>query len=79
MNKNWVELLQKSNQLVKVMETNQNTERFGLALTEKDAQLILNERKNVLRKQKRVEFGEGIVPKIIYEFCDSNSGQDTMG
>lgn len=72
MNKNWVELLQKSNQLVKVMETNQNTERFGLALTEKDAQLILNERKNVLREQKRVEFGEGIVPKIIYEFYDSN-------
>ena len=79
MNKNWVELLQKSNQLEKVMDTNQNTERFGLALTEKDAQLILNERKNVLREQKRVEFGEGIVPKIIYEFCDSNSGQDTMG
>ena len=24
------------------------------------------------QKQKRVEFGEGIVPKIIYEFCDSN-------
>ena len=79
MNKNWVELLQKSNQLVKVMETNQNTERFGLALTQQDAQLILNERKNVLREQKRVEFGEGIVPKIIYEFYDSNSGQDTMG
>ena len=34
--------------------------------------MILEERKDTLQKQKRVEFGEGIVPKIIYEFCDSN-------
>ena len=72
MDNNWIKLLQKSNQLAKVMETNRDTERFGLALTQQDAQLILDERKNVLREQKRVEFGEGMVPKIIYEFCDSN-------
>ena len=71
MNENWVELLQNSNQLAKVVETNQKTERFGLTLTQQDAQLILQERKNVLSEQKRVEFGEGIVTKIIYEFCDS--------
>jgi len=65
-------LLQQQNQLAKVMETNQATEKFGLVLSEEDARLILGERKEALREQRRVEFGEGIVPKIIYEFCDSD-------
>lgn len=65
-------LLQQQNQLEKVMETNRETEQFGLALSESDAELILAECREVLREQKRVEFGEGIATKIIYEFCDSD-------
>lgn len=65
-------LLQQQNQLDKVMKTNDAAEQFGLALTEQDAKLILEERKGALKEQKRVEFGEGIAAKIIYEFCDSN-------
>ena len=72
MSKDWIVLLQQKNQLEKVIETNKTTEQFGLVLSEQDAKLILEERKDTLQKQKRVEFGEGIVPKIIYEFCDSN-------
>ena len=72
MSKDWMILLQQQNQLAKVMETNQATEKFGLVLSEEDARLILGERKEALREQRRVEFGEGIVPKIIYEFCDSD-------
>lgn len=34
--------------------------------------MILQERKNALQEQKRIEFGEGILQKIIYEFCDSD-------
>ena len=71
MDKNWMDLLQNTNQLSKVMETNRYTEKFGLSLTEKDAQLIMENRKSALQEQRRVEFGEGIVPKIIREFCDS--------
>lgn len=71
MDKNWLDLLQNTNQLSKVMETNRYTEEFGLSLTEKDAQLIMENRKSALQEQRRVEFGEGIVPKIIREFCDS--------
>lgn len=63
--------MQPSNQLAKVVETNKKTERFGLVLSQQDAQLILDERKKALQTQRRVEFGESIVPKIIYEFCDS--------
>ena len=72
MNKDWMTLSQQQNQLAKVLETNQVTAKFGLSLTAQDAELILEERKNVLKEQKRVEFGQGIVPKIIFEFCDSD-------
>lgn len=72
MNKEWMALLQQQNQLEKVMEANQTTERFGLALTRQEARLILEERRNALAEQKRIEFGQGIVAKIIYEFCDSD-------
>lgn len=72
MSKNWMILLQQQNQLVTVMKTNQATEKFGLVLTEQDAELILEEHKNALQEQRRVEFGESITTKIIYEFCDSD-------
>lgn len=71
MGKNWMTLLQNQNGLSRLMETNQATERFGLALTSQDAELILEERGNVLREMRRVEFGEGIIPRIIHEFCGS--------
>lgn len=77
LDKDWMIFLQQQNQLEKVMETNQAAKRFGLALSEAQAKLILEERKNALREQKRVEFGESITAKIIYEFCDSDYiGQD---
>ena len=72
MDKNWMALLQQQNQLGKVLETNQVTKHFGLVLSEQDAKLILDERKKSLQEQRRIEFGEGIAPKIIYEFCDSD-------
>lgn len=72
MNKDWMILLQEQNQLGKVVKTNETTGQFGLSLTVQDAELILEERKKSLMEQKRVEFGEGIITKIIYEFCDSD-------
>ena len=71
MEKDWMQLLQRQNQLAKVLETNQRAERYGLTLSEEEAGLILEERGRALKEQKRVEFGEGILPKIIDEFCDS--------
>ncbi len=71
MDKNWIMQLQRQTQLTKVIETNQTTKQYGLSLTEEEAKLIVTERVNTLKVQKRVEFGEGITPKIIFEFCDS--------
>ena len=72
MDGNWMVLLQRQNQLGKVIETNNATAQYGLMLSEQDAELILEERGHALREQRRVEFGEGIAPKIIHQFCDSD-------
>lgn len=70
--KNWMQILSGQNQLVKVIATNQVTEKFGLVLSEEDAKLLVNEKSKSLKEQKRIEYGESILPKIIYEFCDSD-------
>ena len=70
--KNWMQILSGQNQLAKVIATNQVTEKFGLVLSEEDAKLLVNEKSKSLKEQKRIEYGESILPKIIYEFCDSD-------
>lgn len=57
------------NQLQKVIDMNQKTEKFGLALTEEEAKLLVERRQENLREQQRVEFGEGILPKLIFTFA----------
>ena len=71
MEKEWMLLLQQQNQLEQIMAMNEATEKYGLSLSEEDARMIASQRQTVLQQQRRVEFGEGIVSKIIYEFCDS--------
>ena len=46
--------------------------RYGLALTEQEAELLVSERTQTLRAERRVEFGPGILPRVIEEFCDSD-------
>lgn len=67
----WILALQRQAQLEKTLETNGRTEKFGLTLTAEDAALLLEERGQALREQGRIEFGEGILPKLIDAFCDS--------
>lgn len=57
--------------LQNVMACNQYSEKFGVKLTEKDVLALLEARKNSLREQERIEFGGGILPKLIFAFCDS--------
>lgn len=69
--KNWLELMSKQTQITQVLETNQYTEKFGLVLSKEDAELLAEERVDVLKREQRIEFGQGVLPKIIYAFCDS--------
>lgn len=70
--KNWMTLMAKQAQITQVLETNQYTQKYGLFLSGEDAQLMTEERLCSLQRERRVEFGAGILPKIIYAFCDSS-------
>lgn len=69
--KKWLEAVNDSMQLERIRKANDYTKKFGLSLSEEEGALLLRERREVLRNQERVEFGEGILPKLIYAFCDS--------
>ena len=69
--KDWMNLLSSQNQIQKILEVNQKTARYGLELTEADAKTLAETRNSELRRQQRIEFGEGILPKLIDTFCDS--------
>ena len=47
------------------------TARFGLTLSETQIQSLVEHRFHALRDTGRVEFGEGILKKLVYAFCDS--------
>ena len=68
---NLLEMLSDQNQLTAIVHTNEYAQKFGLVLSKEEAKLLVRERTDNLRRQRRIEFGEGILPKIIYEFCDS--------
>lgn len=73
-NNNLFELMiaqQQKQELARVLDCNKKTEQFGLVLSEKEAKNLMLSRKTSLADSQRVEFGEGILPKIIYYFCDS--------
>lgn len=68
---NCLEIMGNRAWLAEVWKTNQYTQQFGLVLSEEDTQQLLAEKNAVLKAQRRVEFGQGILPQIIYAFCDS--------
>ncbi|MCI8300825.1 MAG: hypothetical protein HFI69_10855 [Lachnospiraceae bacterium] len=70
--KNWLELMSKQSQITQVLQTNQYTEQFQLVLSKEDAAVLAESRMDVLNKEQRIEFGQGILPGIIYAFCDSS-------
>ncbi|MCI8529860.1 MAG: hypothetical protein HFH82_12040 [Lachnospiraceae bacterium] len=76
--KNWLEQLSNQTQMIQILETNQYSESFGLILSQEDASLLAEERTAVLKQEQRIEFGQSILPKIIYAFCNSSfMTQDT--
>lgn len=68
---NWLEVMAGQVQLKQILAVNERTAPYGLVLSEADAALLLSERQKALRYERRVEFGESILPKIIETFCAS--------
>ena len=50
---------------------NEISEQFGLTLNEEEIEELVQCRSDALKNSGRVEFGGGILPKLIYAFCDS--------
>jgi hypothetical protein len=67
----WISITDDNKQVTAVKAANDYTQKFGLVLNEEETSLLLAERREVLKKQQRVEFGEGVLPKLIFAFCDS--------
>lgn len=59
------------NQLEQIIKCNEFTQKFGLSLSSKEGLELLKNKNASLKGQERVEFGEGILTKIIFTFCDS--------
>lgn len=54
-----------------IYQCNDTTARYGLQLSEPEIQKLIEHRKEALEKNGRVEFGGGVIQKIIMEFMDS--------
>lgn len=54
-----------------IINCNEITSRFGLALSQAEAQSLVQTRTEALQSNGRIEFGGGIIDKLIKEFCDS--------
>ncbi len=54
-----------------VLRSNEHTGQFGLSLSEQDVEELMLVRRECLQEHQRVEFGKGVLEKLIYAFCDS--------
>ena len=64
-------LLSEQGQVDLLKKTNAYADPYGLCLTDADIQELIVRRRECLTEQQRVEFGNGILDKIIFAFCDS--------
>lgn len=71
MEKNDIQNLWRETQIKKVLAMNLDSQKYGLRLSEEEAKVLIREREQCLRETRRIEFGEGILEKLILIFCDS--------
>ena len=62
---------QQKQESANIIECNTVTKKYGLELSQEDVKNLLISRSNTLRYSQRIEFGESILPRLIYYFCDS--------
>ena len=61
----------KQAEIANIKKCNEYTSKYGLVLSDNQISNILERRKEVLKETGRVELREGIIDKLIKEFCDS--------
>lgn len=55
----------------RILSCNEKTGEYGLRLTQNQALALAKTRTLALKESKRIEFGSGIVDKLIMAICDS--------
>ena len=67
-----IKAIDKKQEITALQECNQFTKTFGLILSDSDIQMLIEERFQSLKSNGRIEFGEGVLKKLVFEFCDSS-------
>lgn len=62
-------MIEKAKQEIRICDS--INEKYGLSLSEQEIAELVECRQNALSASGRVEFAGGILPKLIYAFCDS--------
>lgn len=63
---------QQKKEVAKILACNEKSSRYGLVLREEEVKELMVCRKDSLKENQRIEFGEGILPVVIDAFCDSD-------
>ena len=58
-------------EIANIKKCNEYTSQYRLALSDNQINNLLERRKETLKEAGRIEFREGIIDKLIKEFCDS--------
>ena len=72
MQNNYLQKLSENYQVGQILKTNETSKENGLTLTEEEAKALVAARGDILREERRVEFGDSISPKLIRAFADSS-------
>ena len=59
-------------EITNIKKCNEYTSKYGLVLSDNQIDNILERRKEALMQTGRIELREGIIDKLIKEFCDSS-------
>ena len=62
----------KQTEIANIKKCNEYTSKYGLVLSDNQIDNILERRKEALMQTGRIELREGIIDKLIKEFCDSS-------
>lgn len=73
MEESYLEIVNKRKRLEisNIKKCNEYTSKYGLVLSDNQINNLLERRKETLKETGRIEFREGIIDKLIKEFCDS--------
>lgn len=72
MQNNYLQKISEQYQVNQILKTNENSKENGLTLSEEEATALVEARRDTLKSERRVEFGDSISPKLIRVFSDSS-------